>query len=361
MNIRIHDVKSSTRTHITAKHEHLTFGETFTDRMFSAHWTGQKGWHDAEIMPYGPLQLDPAANVLHYAQQAFEGLKAHRWPDGRIAIFRPEQHADRLDRSAERLCMPKVGRELFLEAVETLVDLERDWVPQPERGTLYIRPTIIGTEAALGVRVSRSYIFYVITCPVGAYFPRGFTPVTIYVEPQLVRAAPGGIGFAKSAGNYAASLLAGKQAHAHGCDQVLFLDAHEHRYLEELGGMNVYCVFDGVLTTPPLSGSILPGITRASILELAPTLGHQVAERPITIDEVLAGLKQGRLTEMFAVGTAAVVTAIGGLNWENQLQRVGDGKAGPVAQKLYDRLTGIHRSKGEDTFNWMRVVPPRAR
>ncbi len=357
MAIRVHDAPSSARATIEEKWKHLPFGEVFTDRMALARWDERRGWHDLEIRPYGPLQLDPAANVLHYAQQVFEGLKAHRWSDGKVALYRPEQHADRLDRSAARLCMPPVGRELFLEAVRTLVDLERAWVPPAEIGTLYIRPTLIGIEPALGVRVSETYLFYVITCPVGPYFPRGFLPVNIWVEPELVRAAAGGIGFAKSAGNYAASLMAGRAAQKHACDQVLFLDAREHRFLEELGGMNVFCVIDGVLTTPPLGGTILPGITRASILELAPRLGLEAAERPIAIDDLVRGLASGAVSEMFAVGTAAVVTAIGGLVWKGETIAVGGGKAGPMASRLYEELTGIHRGSKPDPFAWMQVVP----
>jgi branched-chain amino acid aminotransferase len=289
-------------------------------------------------------------------------LKAHRLHDGRVALFRPDRYAQRLDVSAARLCMPPVGPKLFHDAITTLVNLERAWVPPCGAGALYVRPTLIATEAVLGVRVSETYLFYVILSPVGPYFPTGFKPVKIYVEPTYVRSAVGGIGFAKSAGNYAASLLPGKIAYDKGCDQVLFLDAKEHRYLEELGGMNVFCVIDGTLVTPALSGSILSGVTRRSILELAPKLGVKTQERPIAIDEVLHGLTTGRVTEVFAVGTAAVVTAIGELvvrgdGVRDRTIRVASGTVGPLAERLYTELCGLHCGEIKDDFGWVQVVP----
>ncbi|MBI5508972.1 MAG: branched-chain amino acid aminotransferase [Deltaproteobacteria bacterium] len=356
MKIEIDAVKSSSASQIARKLKGLHFGREFSDRMFLADWSERRGWHAPRVVAHGPLTLDPAANVLHYAQQVFEGLKAHRLKDGGIAIFRPNMHALRFDCSAERLCMPPVGTELFGAAVDTLVDLERRWVPPSGAGALYIRPTLIATEAVLGVRVSSTYLFFVIVGPVGPYFPNGFKPVKIYVEQSYVRSTPGSIGFAKSAGNYAASLLAGRHAYERGCDQVLFLDAKEHRYLEELGGMNVFAVIDGVLTTPPLSGSILPGVTRATILELAPRLGLEARERPIALDEITRGLEHGRVTEMFAVGTAAVVTAIGKLVVGDQTHTVHHGGVGKIAQTLYDRLTGIHTGVIPDTDGWMHEV-----
>ena len=359
MKIRIDRVTASSARKIARRCDKPAWGRVFSDRMFAAEWDQKRGWHHPRVTAYGPIPLDPAANVLHYAQQVFEGLKAHRLADGKVALFRPEKHSARLDASAARLCMPTVGPELFHDALFTLIDLDRAWVPLCGTGALYIRPTIIATEAVLGVRVSSTFLFYVIVGPVGPYFPTGFKPVRIYVEPSFVRSTVGSIGFAKSAGNYAASLLPGKTAHDKGCDQVLFLDAKEHRYLEELGGMNVFCVRDGVLLTPPLSGSILPGVTRASILELAPRLGMKAEERPIAIDELLADLGSGRVSEMFAVGTAAVVTSIGSLVVKDRTVQVTGDRVGPVAHRLYDHLSGLHRGEVNDELGWMQVIPER--
>jgi branched-chain amino acid aminotransferase len=341
--------------------ENPGFGRTFSDRMFVAGWTKDKSWHNAGIVPYAPIPLDPAANVLHYAQEVFEGLKAYHWEDGRVALFRPEKNGERFNSSAARLCMPEVPLELWNAAIETLVDLEREWIPSDGEGSLYIRPTMIATEASLGVKVSNSYLFYIIVGPVGPYFPTGFKPVKIHVQRDFVRAAVGGIGFAKTAGNYAASLLPGQRALEKGCSQVLYLDAREQRYLEELGGMNVFCKIGKTLVTPPLTGSILPGITRLSILEMAPQLGYEVEERPIPIDEVVERARDGSLDEMFAVGTAAVVTAIGALVYEDQEIPIGDGGVGATAEGLYKSLTDIQYGRSEDPFGWVRVVEQKAR
>jgi branched-chain amino acid aminotransferase len=357
MKIHIDLVTPSPARTIAKRCNKPVWGRVFSDRMFLAEWNKERGWHRPRVSAYAPIPLDPAANVLHYAQQVFEGLKAHRLHDGQIALFRPEKHGERLDRSAARLCMPAIGPELFHDAIFTLIGLERAWVPACGKGSLYIRPTIIATEAVLGVRVSATFLFYVIVGPVGPYFPTGFKPVKIYVEPSYVRSAVGSIGAAKSAGNYAASLLPGKTAHDKGCDQVLFLDALEHRYLEELGGMNVFCVRDGALLTPPLSGSILPGVTRASILELAPRLGIKAEERPIALDELLADIESGSVTEMFAAGTAAVVTSIGSLIVKDRVVRVTGDQVGPVAARLYEQLSRIHRGEVADELGWMQMVP----
>ena len=361
MKIRIDSVTPTPAKIIAEKCRNPAWGRVFSDRMFLAEWDEKRGWHDARITRYSPLTLDPATNVLHYAQQVFEGLKAHRALNRGVALFRPGKHGERLNTSAARLCMPAVGPELFHDAVFALVELEQAWVPPCGTGSLYVRPTLIATEAALGVRVSATYLFFIIAGPVGPYFPTGFKPVKIYVEPNYVRSSVGSIGFAKASGNYAASLLSAKTAHDKGCDQALFLDAKEHRYLEELGGMNVFCVIDGTLMTPPLTGSILPGVTRASILELAPRLGLKALERPITIDEVLRGVDTGRVSEMFAVGTAAVVTSIGSLLVRDQLVRITGDEVGPVARKLYAELSGLHRGEIADPLGWMQAVPaPKA-
>jgi branched-chain amino acid aminotransferase len=359
MTITIHQADISTPETIASKKANPGFGRTFSDRMFVAGWTQDDGWQNAGIVPYAPIPLDPAANVLHYAQEAFEGLKAYAWEGGRVALFRPELNGERFNQSAARLCMPQVSPEMWIDAIETLVDLERAWIPDDGEGSLYIRPTMIATEASLGVKVSNSYLFYVIVGPVGPYFPTGFKPVKIHVTKDFVRAAPGGIGFAKTAGNYAASLLPGKIAVDKGCSQVLYLDAKEHRYIEELGGMNVFCKFGNTLATSPLTGSILPGVTRRSILELAPELGYEVEERPITIDEIKDKAASGELEEMFAVGTAAVVTAIGSLLYEDEDIVIQDGGVGKTAKHLYDTLTDIQFGRAQDVHGWTRIVEKR--
>jgi branched-chain amino acid aminotransferase len=356
MEIKVQEAEITPIEKIEEIKKNPGFGSTFSDRMFIAGWTKGKGWHNASIVPRKPIALDPAANVLHYAQEVFEGLKAYHWEDGRVALFRPEKNGERFNQSAERLCMPTVDPEMWMTAPQMLVDLERNWIPTDGKGTLYIRPTMIATEASLGVKVSSSYLFYIIVGPVGPYFPTGFKPVKIHVTRDFVRAAPGGIGFAKTAGNYAASLLPGKIAAEKGCSQVLYLDAKEHKYIEELGGMNVFCRFGKTLATSPLTGSILPGVTRRSILEMAPDLGYEVEERPISIDEIKQKAGSGELDEMFAVGTAAVVTAIGSLLYQDEDIVIGDGGVGSTATELYDALTGIQFGKSEDRYGWTRVV-----
>ena len=359
MEIRIHPVQETPREEIERKKEDPGFGRVFSDRMFRCRWSRGKGWHDAEIVPYGPITLDPAANILHYGQEVFEGLKAYHWEDGRTALFRPEKNGERINNSARRLCIPPVDPELWIDAVETLVDLERAWIPTDGKGSLYIRPTIIGDEAGLGVRASDSYLFFIIVGPVGPYFPSGFKPVRIYIQKKYIRAAVGGIGYAKTAGNYAASLLPGQIAKEKGCAQVLYLDAKEFKYIEELGGMNVMCLFGDTLATPPLDGSILPGVTRDSIMTLAREMGLRVEERPISVDEIRKGASSGELKEMFAVGTAAVVTAIGTLLIEDEEVVIGDGGAGATAQALYDKLTGIQFGRLPDEHGWTRIVPEK--
>lgn len=360
MDIRIADARLTPPDEIARRKENPGFGRVFADRMFVAEWTESTSrWNDPAIVPYAPIPLDPAANVLHYAQEVFEGLKAYSWPDGRVALFRPEMNGRRLNNSADRMCMPRVPEDMWIHAIETLVDLERAWIPTDGEGSLYIRPTMIGTEASLGVKVSSSFLFYIIVGPVGPYFPTGFKPVRIWVTREFVRASVGGIGFAKTAGNYAASLLPGRIAAEKGCSQVLYLDARERRYIEELGGMNVMCRFGGRLVTPPLTGSILPGVTRDSILRLAPDFGYEVEERPIAIDEIVDGAKSGELEEMFAVGTAAVVTSIGELLVEDEPVRIADGGVGKTARELYDRLTAIQYGRAEDPYGWTRIVEPR--
>lgn len=334
----------------------LGFGRYFTDRMLLAEWHAGQGWCDPRIKPHEPFALDPACMVFHYGQEIFEGLKAYKWSDGRVALFRPEMNARRFNHSADRICMPAVPEELFLKGIQQLVALERDWVPSAPGTSLYIRPAMIAVEPLLGVRPSDHYYFYVILTPVGAYYGAGFHPVSILVEDHYVRAVPGGTGEAKTGGNYASSLKAGLQAKQKGFDQVLWLDGREQRYIDEVGAMNMFFVYDRKIVTAPLSGSILHGVTRDSVLKLAPTLGYQVEERCIDINDLMADIKTGKVTEAFGSGTAAVISPVGKLSYKDDLLELSGGKVGQITQRLYDLLTGIQTGKVEDIFGWMKFV-----
>lgn len=356
MDIRIESLPQERGKQKTVAAEELGFGRYFTERMLVVDWDLEQGWCDPRIVPYGPFQLDPSAAVFHYGQEVFEGLKAYRWASGEVALFRPEMNLQRLNRSAARLSLPEVPAELFFDGLLELLRLERDWVPTADGTALYIRPALIATEAALGVRAARQCRFFIILSPVGAYFRSGFKPIKILVEETLVRAAPGGTGAAKTGGNYAASLIAGRKAAENGFDQVLWLDALEHRFVEEVGAMNIFFVSDNRLLTPPLTGTFLSGITRDSLLQLATSLGLSVAERPVAIDELMSGIKTGRVTEVFGAGTAAVVSPIATLGYRNEVLQIGDGQVGEVAQLLYDHLTGIQYGRLPDPFGWMRPI-----
>jgi len=335
----------------------LIFGKQFTDRMFVMEFDAGQGWHSPRIQPYQPFVLDPAAMVLHYAQEIFEGLKAFRRPDGRIALFRPMDNMDRFNHSAERMCMPEVDPAFLLESIRELVRLEADWVPRSEGTSLYIRPAMIASEPMLGVRPAEQYLCYVIVCPVGAYYKGGLAPVRIWISDHYVRAAHGGTGEVKTGGNYAASLYAARQAAERGCDQVLWLDAREKRFVEEVGSMNICFIYDGALVTSPLSGTILDGITRRSILTLAREAGLEIRERALAVDEIFAGVESGRLTEAFGVGTAVVVSPVGQFTYREQTAQVGDGVTpGPWTQKLYDTLTGIQYGRLADTYGWVDLL-----
>jgi branched-chain amino acid aminotransferase len=315
-------------------------------------YTRGRGWHDPRIVPYQNLQLDPIAMVLHYSQQVFEGLKAYHLPDGVVALFRPERNIGRMNASARRMVMPEVAPDLFLRAMKELILLERNWVPKSEGTSLYVRPTMIASEPALGVKPADQYLFYIVLCPVGAYYPEGFNPTRIFVTDQYVRAAHGGVGEAKTAGNYAASIFAATEATKLGYTQVLWLDAKERRYVEEVGTSNIFFLINGELVTPALGGTILAGITRDSVLHLARHWGVKVAERPITIDEVVSGCKSGALKEMFASGTAAVISPVGEISFKGEDYKVGDGRTGEFARRLYDEITGIQYGRKEDPFGW---------
>ena len=334
----------------------LGFGKHFTDRMLLIEWKTEEGWCDARIQPYAPFQLDPACLVFHYAQEIFEGLKAYKWADGRIALFRPEMNARRFIQSADRLCMAEVPEDLFLDGIKQLVSLERDWIPTADGTSLYIRPTLIAVEPVLGVKPSGHYYFYVIMSPVGAYYAAGFNPVSILVEDFYVRAAPGGTGDAKTGGNYASSLKAGLEAKKKGYDQVLWLDGKERRYIEEVGAMNMFFAYGKKIVTAPLTGSILSGITRDSVLKLAPTLGYEVEERQIDANELFADIRAGKVTEAFGSGTAAVITPVGKLCFKDECLELTGGQVGEITQKLYDTLTGIQTGRLEDTFGWITFV-----
>jgi len=332
------------------------FGTNFSDHMVSIDWTEGRGWHDATVGPRQPIPLDPAAAVLHYAQEIFEGLKAYRQPDGGIALFRPEANAARFNQSAERLAMPALPEDVFVESIKQLVAVDRDWFPTVDGGSLYLRPFMIATEAFLGVRPAKEYKFLVIASPAGNYFKSGAPAVSIWIS-DYTRAAPGGTGAAKCGGNYAASLVPQSEAIARGHDQVVFLDAAEHRWVEELGGMNLYYVFDdGTLVTPQLTGTILPGITRDSLLTLARDEGLTVREERYSIDQWREDAASGRLLECFACGTAAVVTPVGHVAGHKEDFTIGSGGPGQLTQKLKDRLVSIQRGTAPDPHGWVMKI-----
>jgi branched-chain amino acid aminotransferase len=330
------------------------FGLHFTDHMFVAEWTPDAGWHDATLRPYGPFSIDPASSVLHYAQEIFEGTKAYRHVDGSIWAFRPDANAARFQRSAVRLALPEVATDDFVGAIRALVEIDREWVPDGAEQSLYIRPFMFASEVFLGVRPAKHVTFAVIASPAGPYFSGGVKPVSIWLSEEFNRAAPGGTGAAKCGGNYAASLLPQQEAIANGCDQVVFLDAAHNTSLEELGGMNIFLVYsDGTLVTPELNGSILEGVTRSSIIELADELGYKVDERRVTFDEWREGMASSDITEVFACGTAAVLTPIGLLKWRTGQVSCGEA-AGPVTLELRSRLLDIQYGRAADTHGWMQ-------
>jgi branched-chain amino acid aminotransferase len=331
----------------------LGFGRYFTDHMFVMRWSHEQGWHDAWIQPYQNFSVDPAAMVFHYGQAIFEGLKAYRGKEGNILLFRPTSNFERMNQSAVRMCMPRIPAERMLQALKALVYLDRDWVPTADGASLYLRPTMIASEPALGLRPSNEYLFFILASPVGAYYAEGFNPVKIYVEDKYVRAVPGGVGEAKTAGNYAASVKALTEAQQNGYSQVLWLDALEHKYIEEVGTSNAFFIINDELITPPLAGTILPGITRNSVLQLARDWGMNVSERKISIDEVVTAAENGSLQEIFSTGTAAVISPLGELCYKKECIPVNNGKTGPVAQRLFDELQAIQFGIREDPHRWM--------
>ncbi len=336
------------------------FGRVHTDHMVTARWTEDRGWHEARLSAYAPLQLDPSAMVLHYGQAIFEGLKAYHQPDGGVAVFRPEENARRFNRSARRLAMPELPEELFLAAVEALVGTDAAWVPTAPGQSLYLRPFMIATEAQVGMRPAHEYLFLLIAFPVTPFFPGEVRPVTVWLSTEYVRAAVGGTGEAKCAGNYAGSLLAQRQAAEKGCDQVVWLDAVERRWVEEMGGMNLFFVFSEGgrtrLLTPALTGTLLPGVVRDSLLTLAPDLGLEVEEGRISVDEWQKGCTDGTLTEVFACGTAAVIAPVGHAKSDQGEWTVGDGTSGEVTLRLREALLELQYGRRADPHGWMRRI-----
>jgi branched-chain amino acid aminotransferase len=334
----------------------LGFGTVFTDHMFLMDFEEEKGWYDPRVEPYAPLSLDPATAVLHYSQALFEGLKAFRGHDGKIRLFRPTKHVERLNVTALRMCIPTIDPEMVLKSWTTLVGVDRDWVPSTVGTSLYIRPTVIASEAFLGVRPAKEYLYYVILSPVGAYYPEGMNPVKIKVIDTYVRAAPGGVGQAKTGANYAASLYAAEEAKHEGFTQVLWLDGLHHRYIEEVGTMNIMLRIGDEVITPPLAGTILAGVTRDSVLTLLREWGVRVSERPVTIDETIEAAHKGTLREVFGTGTAAVISPVGELAYKGEHIPIGGGRIGELTQKLYDAIVGIQYGTAPDTHNWTLTV-----
>ena len=334
----------------------LGFGKIFTDHMFTMDWNAGVGWHDAQIVPFGPLTLHPASTALHYGSEIFEGLKAYRTVSGDICMFRPQENFKRMNNSARRMGLPEIDEQFALEALTKLVDIDSDWVPHGEGTSLYIRPFMFGDDGNLGVHAPKHVRFVIILSPSGSYYATGLAPVSIMIESHDVRAVRGGTGEAKCGGNYAASLRAGERAEEKGYSQVLWLDGVEQKYIEEVGAMNIMFKIDGTVVTPALTGSILPGITRKSILELLRAEGAKVEERRISVDELVEAMKSGKLEEAWGCGTAAVVSPVGVLAHDGVEYTISGGKIGPVTQMLYDELTGIQWGKQPDTFNWVYKV-----
>ena len=334
----------------------LGFGDILTDHMFLMDYEAGKGWINPRIVPYGAISIDPAAMAIHYGQEIFEGLKAYRGKDEGIYLFRPRENFKRFNRSATRVCMPEVDIEFAMTAMKKLIILDKDWVPRTEGTSLYIRPAMLATEPHLGVRPAKSYLFFIIIGPVGAYYKEGLNPIKIYVEDKYIRAAAGGTGEVKTAGNYAASLLAAEEAKKKGFTQVLWLDAAERKYIEEVGTMNMVFVIGEEIITAPLTGSILPGITRDSAIQLVKDWGLKVSERSLAIDDVIKAAKEGTLKEAFGTGTAAVISPVGQITYKGEDYIVANGKMGELSQRLYNEIVGIQYGEKEDPYGWREKI-----
>ena len=339
-----------------AENDPLTFGTIFTDHMFMMNYEKGKGWFDARIVPYQEISLAPSAMVFHYGQEMFEGLKAYKSVDGRNLMFRPQKNIERANKTNDRICIPRLDPDDFLTALKALIKLEEDWIPKKEGTSLYVRPFIIATDPFLGVRPSHTYLFMIILSPSGLYYPEGLNPVKIWVEDECVRTVKGGIGEAKVGGNYVASILSQVKAHDLGYTQVLWLDGIERKYIEEVGSMNIFFKINNTIITPVLSGSILPGVTRDSAITLCKDWGYTVEERKISIDEVYEAHQAGTLEEIWGTGTAAIISPVGELKWEERVMKVKDGKTGELSQRLYDEVTGMQLGRIQDTRDWIVEV-----
>lgn len=350
LNIKIE--KTQTPKTLPAANDPLKFGTIFTDHMFIMNYDKGQGWHDARIVPYAPLSLDPSAMVFHYGQEMFEGLKAYKTEEEKVLLFRPDKNAERANRSNRRLCMPEIPTQDFVDAIKALVKVDEAWIPTKPGTSLYIRPFMIAVDPFLGVRAADSYLFIIILSPVGAYYAEGLNPIKIWIEDDYVRAVKGGIGEAKTGGNYVASLAAQEKAHEEGYSQVLWLDGKERKYIEEVGAMNIFFKINGTIVTPELNGSILPGVTRDSVITLCKQWGYPVEERKVSAEELFEASNNGSLEEVFGTGTAAVISPVGHLRFQDHVMQIKDGNIGEISQKLYDTITGIQLGKVEDNNNW---------
>ncbi len=354
MNIKIE--KTNTKKQKPNENMDIEFGSVFTDHMFVMDYNAKDGWINPRIEEYKNISLDPSALVFHYGQSMFEGMKAYKTDDDKVYLFRPMKNIQRANNSNRRLCIPTIPEEDFLQAIIELVKIDEDWIPKKKGASLYIRPFVIATEPSLNVKPSSEFKFIIILSPVGAYYKEGLNPVKIWIEDEYVRAVRGGIGEAKTGGNYAASMLSQEKAHEAGFSQVLWLDGIEHKYIEEVGAMNIFFKIDGKIVTPMLNGSILPGVTRASVIDVCKSWGYDVEERRISVDELYEAAKNGKLEEVFGSGTAAVISPVGTLKFGDDVFDINNGKIGEVSQRVYDTITGIQTGKVEDTFNWIVEV-----
>ena len=336
--------------------DNLEFGTVFTDHMFIMDYTSEDGWKNPRIEEFKDILISPAAMVFHYGQSLFEGMKAYKTENGNVQLFRPLKHIKRANNSAKRLCMPQINEEDFLQAIKTLVDIDREWIPQKKGAALYIRPFMIATDPSVNVKPATKFKFIIILSPVFSYYKEGLNPVKIWIEDEYVRAIRGGIGEAKTGGNYAAAMLSQEKAHESGFSQVLWLDGIEHKYIEEVGAMNIFFKIDNKIITPSLSGSILDGVTRRSVIELCRYFGYEVEERKISVDELEKAAKEKKLEEVFGTGTAAVISPVGTLKFENNIYTINSSKIGILTQKIYDTLTGIQSGKEKDIFNWIEKI-----
>lgn len=350
LDIRVE--KTTSPKQIPDENDPLTFGTIFTDHMFIMNYETGKGWHDARVVPYQPVVLQPSAMVFHYGQEMFEGLKAYKTADGKTLLFRPDKNVERANRTNRRICIPEISEEDFIQAIKKVVKVDEAWIPKKEGTSLYIRPFIIATDPYLGVRPSDTYMFMIILSPVGAYYPEGLNPVKIWIEDEYVRAVKGGIGEAKTGGNYVASLASQVKAHEEGYSQVLWLDGVERKYIEEVGAMNIFFKINGKIVTPMLNGSILPGVTRDSVIRLCEHWNIPVEERKISVDELITAAEDGSLEEVFGTGTAAVISPVGHLRYEDKVIQIQDGGIGELSHKIYNTITGIQLGKEEDPFGW---------